>query len=234
MGLFDRFKRQKTDHKDIEIPFDLSHSNLDKLKEIEIGQIQLPTGKIIAGDPFFTQSIKPFVRSVNPGSYPVKIYIAEIEPEHYRIAYAKIKFQPKIATNWILAVTNDIKIDVLSKLKDGEYFGFPVDSGLGCFTDEKTNEVFLSKISRFYSENPNKNYYDDLLAEEFNKYSSKSKYSRDLGDWNNHILSNTSHLNVMMFASGWGDGYYPAYWGYDDKQETVELTIDFLIDPDNA
>ena len=234
MGLFDRFKKQKTDHKDIEIPFDLSHSNLDKLKEIEIGNIQLPTGKIIAGDPFFTNSIKPFARSVNPGSYPVKIYIAQIEPEHYRIAYAKIKFQPKMATNWILAVTNDIEIDVLSNLKDDEYFGFPVDSGLGSFTDEKTNEAFLKKIYKFYSENPDKNYYDDLLAEEFNTYSSKSKYSRDLGDWNNHILNNTSDLNVIMFASGWGDGYYPTYWGYDDKNETVELAIDFLIDLNDA
>lgn len=233
MGLFNRLKKQKLEHKDLEIGFDLSDSNLDKLKEIEIGNIHLPTGKIIASDPFFTHSIKPFSRPVNPGTYPVKIYITEIEPEHYRIAFAKIKFQPETATNWILAVSDDMKIDELLNLKDGEYFGFPVDAGLGCFLDEKTNVSYLSKMDKFYNENPDMNYYDDLLASEFDKYSSGNKYSRDLGDWNNHILNDTSDLNVIMFASGWGDGYYPTYWGYNDKKETVELTIDFLIDLDD-
>lgn len=233
MRLFYRFKKQKLQHKDLEIQFDISDSNLDELKEIEVGNIHLPTGKIIASDPFFTHGIKPFSRVVTPGKYPVKIYIAEIEPEHYRIAFAKIKFQSDTAKNWILAVTDDMKIDDLTNLKDGEYFGFPVDAGLGCFIDEKTNESFLSKIDQFYIENPNKNYYDDLLADEFDKCSSENKYSRDLGDWNNHFLNDTSNLNVIMFASGWGDGYFPTYWGYNDKKETVELTIDFLINLDD-
>ena len=232
MGLFNRIKKQKAEHKDIEIQYDLSDSNLGKLNEIEIGNIQLPTGKIIASDPFFSQSIKPFSRTVKPGVYPVKIYIAEIEPEHYRIAFAKIKFQHDKATNWVLAVSEDMKIDDLMNLKDGEYFGFPVDAGLGCFMDEKTNESFLSKMALFYKDNPDKNYYDDLLADEFAKYSAGNRYSRDLGDWNNHVLNDTSELNVIMFASGWGDGYYPCYWGYNSKKEIVDLTIDFLIDLD--
>lgn len=233
MELFDRSKKQNPEHKDLEIKFDLSDSNLKKLKEIDIGSIHLPTGKIIASDPFFTKSVKPFSRSVKPGTYPVKIYIIEIEPEHYRVAFAKIKFHPEIATNWILAVSDDMKIDDLTSLKEGEFFGFAVDAGLGCFLDEKTNRSYLRKLNRFYKETPEKNYYDDLLASEFDKYSSGHKYSRDLGDWNNHIINDSSDLNIIMFASGWGDGYYPTYWGYNDKKESVELTIDFLIDLDD-
>ncbi|XLS30641.1 DUF4241 domain-containing protein [Flavobacteriaceae bacterium M23B6Z8] len=202
------------------------------MKEIDIGNIHLPTGKVIASDPFFTRNAKAFSRSVEPGTYPVKIYITEIEPEHYRIAFAKIKFQRETATNWILAVSDDTKIDDLLNLKDGEFFGFAVDAGLGCFLDEKTNASYLSKMEKFYNDHPNKNYYDDLLASEFAKYSSGKKYSGALGDWNNHMLNDTSDLNVIMFTSGWGDGYYPTYWGYNSRKDMVELTIDFLIDLD--
>ncbi|WP_282014091.1 DUF4241 domain-containing protein [Marinifilum flexuosum] len=232
MGLFDLFKKQKLAHRDLEICYELSDSNSDELKEIEIGNIHLPTGKIIASDPFFTHSIKSFSRTVHPGTYPVSIYIAEVEPEHYRVAFAKIKFRAEKATRWILAVTDDMKIDDLSSIRDGEYFGFPVDAGLACFLDEESNVWYLNKMDEFYEKNPDQNYYDDLLAQEFEKYSASHQYSRDLGDWNNHVLNGESEMNVMMFASGWGDGYYPTYWGYNDRKETVELCIDFLIDLD--
>lgn len=217
------------EHKDLEISYDLSISNLDTLVEIDIGNIHLPTGKIIVSDPFFTTDALPLSRSVASGVYPVKIYITEIENEHFRIAFAKIKFKSELATQWILAVSEAMETDSLMNLKEDEYFGFPVDAGLGCFLDEQTNLIYLQKMDSFYTKGKNKNYYDDLLAEEFKRYSSENKYSRDLGDWNNHIVDKDLGLNVIMFASGWGDGNYPTYWGYNDKKETVELTIDFMV-----
>jgi hypothetical protein len=230
MGLFNR--RTKIEHKDLEIRYDITDSNLDKLIEIEIGDIYLPTGEIIASDPFFTQDIKPFARTVNPGVYKVYIYVIEIEPGHNRIAFAKIKFKQETASHWILALTEDMKIEDLANLKEGQYFGFPVDAGLGCFLDAKTNLIYLNKMKEFYQKYPDKNYYDDLLAAEFDTYSSSNKYSSDIGDWNNHVVDDKSDMNILMFASGWGDGYYPTYWGYNDKKEAIELTIDFLIDLD--
>lgn len=229
MGLFDK-KKNKIEHKDLELKYDLIDSNFDKLIELEIGEINLPTGKIIASDPFFTKDVMPFSRTVEPGKYPVKIYIIEIEPEHYRIAFAKIKFKNEKAISWILAVSNNMNIDELTNLKKDEYFGFPVDAGLGCFLDDSTNYLYNKKIDDFYTSSSNANYYNDLLAQEFKDYSSNNEYSSKYGDWNNHLVEPNKGLNVIMFASGWGDGYYPTYWGYNDNKETVELTIDFLID----
>ncbi|TKG95191.1 DUF4241 domain-containing protein [Puteibacter caeruleilacunae] len=233
MGFLDWFKtKRKVEHKNIEIKYDLSDSNSEELIEIEVGNINLPTGKIIASDPYFTYDTKPFSRTVKPGSYPVKLYIIEVEPNHYRIAFAKIKFVEESSSYWTLAITDDMKIEDLKDLKDDEYFGFSVDAGLGCFIDEKTNLKFIKEIDNFYKENPKGNFYFDLLAKEFDTRSSGSKYLKDGCDWNNHVVDKETGVNVLMFSSGWGDGFYPTYWGHNSSKEIVELTIDFMIDLD--
>lgn len=202
---------------------------MQELTEIHVGDVNLPTGKIIASDPFFTQDQRPFVRTVEPNKYPVYIYMTEIDEDHHRVAYAKIKFRPGTASKWILAVTDDITEEELKQLNEDEFFGFPVDSGLACFLDEETNTSLLTKMDALQEKDPDSNYYDEVLSDEFIAYSGKNKFSRDLGDWNDHHPDKDSDNNVIMFASGWGDGYYPAYWGLNNNGDTVELVIDFLI-----
>lgn len=226
MGIFDKFRKKQKDQKSKELEFDVSASNSEKLATVKIGEINLPTGEIITGDPFFTSDIKPFTRKVKPGHYQVELLIATIEEDHYRLAYSKIKFKNERATRWVLATTPDMNIE---ELEPGEFYGFPVDAGLGCFVDKSTNELFIKRMHDLYKSNPESNYYDDVLAAEFGEYSGNHKYSRGGGDWNNHIVDKESGFNVIMFSSGWGDGTYPTFWGMNDKNEIVELTIDFLV-----
>ena len=177
------------------------------LQEVSVGELHLPTGKIIAGDPFFIFDSKPFKTKVNPGNYPVKLLIYKVEENHYRVAFAKIQFSDNQATHWTLAV----------------------DAGLGCFTDQETNAIFNSVMDKYYKDNPDKNYYDDVLAEEFKTASGQHPLSRDLGDWVNHFPKQGGNRNVIMFASGWGDGSYPTYWGTDSNGNIVELVTDFNV-----
>ncbi len=200
-----------------------------KLEEVTVGELQLPTGRIIAGDPFFIQDQKPFKTKVNPGRYPVKLLIHKIEEDHFRIAFAKIQFANIPATHWTLALTEDITEDQIKDLQQGEFFGYGVDAGLGCFTDLETNGIFNEVMDRFYKADPSKNYYDDLLAEEFKVTSGQHPLSRDLGDWDNHFPKKGDNRNVIMFASGWGDGSYATYWGMDSSGEIVELITDFNV-----
>ena len=199
----------------------------ESITTISLGEVNFPTGKIIASDPFFTWDVKPFVKTIKPGKYPVELLMSKIEEGHHRVAFAKLKVQKEKALTWEMAITEDIAQEEINNLKKGEIFGFGVDAGLGCFIDVETNLLYLEKIDEFYKISPDKNYYDDLLAGEFDEFSGKSPYSRPLGDWNIHHID-TTH-DVVMFASGWGDGYYPCYWGMNAKNEIVELVIDFLV-----
>ena len=197
--------------KDYEIQFELEDEmNDQELVEIHIGDVNLPTGKIIVADPFFTVEQRPFARTVEPDKYPVFIYMSEIDSMHHRIAYAKIKFRPETATRWILALTEDITAEEIQELGEEEFYGFPVESGLACFLDEKTNGELIAKIEALQEKEPESNYYDAVLSDD-------------------HHPDKDSDDNAIMFASGWGDGYYPAYWGLNENGDIIELVIDFLI-----
>jgi len=216
---------------DFELPYDLAEQMAEQeLVEIHIGDVNLPTGKIIASDPFFTAEQQPFARTVEPDKYPVYIYMAEIDKLHNRIAYAKIKFRPETSTRWILALTDDMTQEELDDLGEDEFYGFPVESGLAGFLDAETAEQFIARTEKLQETSPDSNYYDDVLAAEFMEYSGKNNFSRELGDWNDHRVSEDSDNNVVMFSAGWGDGYYPAYWGLNEAGDAVELVIDFLLD----
>jgi len=226
------------DINDFELHYDLAEEmSGQELVEIHIGDVNLPTGKIIVADPFFSLEQRPFSRTVEPDKYPVYIYMTEVDQLHHRIAYAKIKLRPEDATKWILALTDDLTSEELKDLGEDEFYGFPVESGLACFLDEETNNAFINKMDELQENNPESNYYEDVLADEFREYSGKNNFSRELGEWNDHRPDAESDNNVIIFASGWGDGYYPAYWGLNENGDTVELVIDFLInefDPEGS
>ncbi len=221
-------------HQDLEVYFDLSDSqDADHLIEVTVGDLKLPTGEIMAGDPFFMDESLPFARRVQPGNYPVKLYIREIGPDDYRIAYAKVELSSEKADHWILAVSEDMEMEDLLKMQEDDFFGFAVDSGMACFLDAQTNEVYQQKMDELYQKDAGANYYDDVLAEELKEYSADSPYATEYGDWTNHFPDANSDLNVILFSSGSGEGVYPAYWGRNANKELTELIIDFMVDPES-
>ena len=46
-------------------------------------------------------------------------------------------------------------------------------------------------------------------------------------DWLNWMVPDTD-CNLPIFASGWGDGYYPVYFGYDAKGEICAVYVRFI------
>jgi len=48
-------------------------------------------------------------------------------------------------------------------------------------------------------------------------------------DWADFLLDAETGLDVVFFSSGFGDGVYPSYWGYDRAGELACLVTDFSV-----
>lgn len=208
--------------------FDFTQSlNSPNLTVVPIGELYLPSGRIVASDPFFLAGDKPFTGEVKPGKYPVELVVATVEPDHHRVAFARLKFSDSPATKWTMALNEGLTEDQIRELKPGQIFGFGVDAGLGCYIDPATIEIFNSVMDKSF--NANGDYYTDVLASEFKEVSAKHPLSHSEGIWNVHHPVKGDERNVVMFHSGWGDGFYATYWGADNKGNVVELITDFGV-----
>lgn len=194
---------------------------------LNIGEINLPTGEILACDPLVDlEDAKTFIQRVSIGKYPVKISVVPSKEYGDRYACVKVEFSKNKPVVYELAVTG--VEENMDEAKEDEFYGFGVDAGMGCVVDKKAQEEYIKYWEKLVEEeeadNPFDDIFDDLLAESAKKY---PKYQREYGDWANWTIPNTD-VNIPIFTSGWGDGYYPCYFGYDKDGELCGFYIHFI------
>ncbi|MBE9105062.1 DUF4241 domain-containing protein [Nostoc cf. edaphicum LEGE 07299] len=61
----------------------------------------------------------------------------------------------------------------------------------------------------------------DLIQDELRK-----NY-RPTWDWTNICIDKSTQLNIIAFSSGYGDGIYPTYFGYDTEDKIVNIVTEF-------
>jgi len=91
-----------------------------------------------------------------------------------------------------------------------------------------TGKIFACDPLVELEDTPGIDPYNDLfcdLLEENAK--ARPKYQEKYGDWLNWTVPDTD-CNLPMFHSGWGDGYYPVYFGYDAKGEVCAVYVQFI------
>lgn len=219
-------KTEKLSHADYNKIFENSIVDGVPIELLEIGKLNVPTGQIVVCDPLVEPGMPPLNKTIHPGEYPIKIYIAKTKESGDRYAIAKLEFSSKKAEKWVLAIRDG---EDISELKDeADFFGFGVDAGLGGFFDYKAALEYNRFVDEFLKKNPGGNIYDDFFAAEFKKNAKEPNNPNDFGDWVNFTVPNTD-LNISMFHSGYGDGTYPAYWGMTKDNEIVSLVIDFFV-----
>ncbi|HIY20528.1 MAG TPA: DUF4241 domain-containing protein [Candidatus Flavonifractor merdigallinarum] len=194
---------------------------------LEIGRVHFPTGRVLACDPLLEllDDCPPYLQQVPPGRYLVTLCVVPHALYGDRYACAKVTIRNRKPVRYELAMTGRESLKALSQLKEGDYFGFGVDGGMACIADQATQEAFRA----YWRNRPEtENFYDDLFCEELEKNAkAHPKYQRDHGDWLNWTIPGTD-CNLPIFTSGWGDGYYPCYFGYDAEDQICGIYLHFI------
>ncbi len=193
------------------------------LETMEIGNVSLPSGKIVVRDPLvdLNGNQSPYFIQAPKGDFPVTIAVVKSEDWCDRYAVVKVEFTKEKPIVYREAL---VGIEELEGVTEDDYFGFGVDAGLGCITDKEV----LPFVDKFVDETNVDNFYDDYFAALFEQsYKYHPENQRDAGDWINWKVPNTNY-HIPMFASGFGDGTYPVYFAYDNNDSICGLYIQFI------
>lgn len=188
------------------------------IESFEAGKINLPTGKIVACDPLITSDMKPFSVQFPNGEFSVLVHK---ERESNCIAYVEIQFSDEPVDSWKLATTDGQNID---ELKDGEIFGYPVESGMGCFMDEKTQQQ-LNLLEQKLYRRKGKDFlgiYEELFHDYFfDENGAIDQYA--------FLKPNEDFFgNIFAFETGYGEGFYASYIGFGKSSQPIKIVAEFI------
>lgn len=175
--------------------------------------LRLPTGRVVACDPFTAPDAEPFTRTVPPGSFPVLLSVAHFDDGDQRVAAAMLRFAARPATRWEMALAPE---DDPTELAEGEIFGYSIDSGTGCFMDKEAARGLMERMER------DERYFEVMVTEMERTYV-------DTWSWASITPDQESAANVVAFSSGVGDGRYASYFGLDEEGRIVSLVTDFSL-----
>jgi hypothetical protein len=183
---------------------------------VTAGKLHLPTGRIVACDPYFCANALPFDRAVPAGEYDVQLYRTHSAEWGIRFAYARVLLRPAETIAYAKAV-----------FEGADSGAYAVDSGVGSLMDEAARAAFAHQLAQYYRANPCGNYYTDILQHEYRSGSGElAEPDSGRAQWALHRLPG-SDLNVAIFSSGLGDGYFESYWGLAADEEPTFLVTDF-------
>jgi hypothetical protein len=171
-----------------------------------IAELKVPTGRIIVCDPLatsFEPPGSPLSRSAPTGVFPVEVVIARFENGDERVACARVRFAGD---------SKPVRWEVASFAGEpapaaGAIPGYGVDAGMGCFFDGAACGGVEPAVVQAW------------LA---------AAASRQVNTWTWHA-ADVGGANVVMFSSGWGDGFYGSFWGLDAGDRVVALATDFQV-----
>lgn len=191
--------------------FEAAFSNDTKVTEgdinydfykIDIGKIKIESGKIIACDPIVMHDASPFTQNFPTGDFPVHLAMAKTHDDE-RVAFSRVLFSEKAITKWEFAL---VKGQKQIPLKDTNFYCYGVDAGTGIFIDSIANNFFNKKD---HSE------WENVFITK----AEKNGYKGYMHDFDGH--------NLATFSTGYGDGCYATYIGFDNEGKVCQLLTDF-------
>ena len=188
----------------------------------QIGELILTSGRIIACDPLIGPDTRyHFKKTVKPGRYPVIVGVADFQPlGNARFACAMLRISGEAPVRWEVAFINEPDTN-----QTDDHTAYGVDAGTGCFMDLDAAQILEGL---FPEEDEFEEFCDQVIAE-----MEKNSFGKHPGTagWANMRVSDNTEANIITFSSGWGDGGYASFWGYDGSGNLTSLVTDFALFP---
>ncbi len=176
------------------------------LRRITCGHVTLASGQVVACDPLVNVERPAFSRRVlTAGKYKVEILCGSANAVAV-LWLVEVVDRPK-ELRWELALLDGQDAATLGA---EDFFGYPVDAGVGCFADAEVLaaiEVLNTKDDAFANEVMN-GLEDKNFIEIF-------------------PLTDNKQSSLVVFSTA-GDGMFPSYWGLDKNNQVMVLLTDFM------
>lgn len=182
-----------------------------QIEKIKAGELRLPTGRIISTDPILMYDDECYSKHVKPGTYTVYIYIGKTENRKKQTVAAELRINDNDPVKWELAL---LKGESSKGFGYDEFMGYEVENGLGCFMDESVMKIL-----------------DIMDEKDLDMY---ERAIRDAVVKNEHscaemLIDKEAGSNIVIFASGWNEGIFPTYYGFDKDGKLSRLVTDFMV-----
>ena len=173
---------------------------------VTIGNLKIVSGRIAACDPLHIDEYGiPFTQNFPTGEFPVQLSIGRLNDKE-SVAFARINFSDEPVQKWEFALQPGQKP---LPVGGDKMHGYSVDGGVGIFIDDVASKVL-----------------DKAAVEDFESVLFKEMDKHYRNDWKYTMYGFGSH-NLAAFSSGFGDGYYPTYIGFDASGKPCRLLTDF-------
>ncbi|MBQ8569705.1 MAG: DUF4241 domain-containing protein [Oscillospiraceae bacterium] len=198
----------------------------DNVSAADIAEITVTSGHLTALDCFYyafegNENIPYYTESVPNGSYKVTASISD-----NGIAAALVSFTDKEPSYFRMALYEG---QDSSQLEEGSYYGFGVDAGLAVIGDPKAVTAYLDYQDKFHESDPSAEFYTDHLEEMIE--AGYEKYPGINVDFIDYIVPGTEQ-HIAIMESGWGDGVYPVYFGYDENEQLCCAVAQYIYTVD--
>jgi hypothetical protein len=183
----------------------------------DLGELALPDGRLMVSDPYFYfDGDVSLARRLSPGSYRAQLRVADLGGHDQRTAAALLVASDQEPASWEMAAPEGADP---SELANDHSYGMGVDSGTGCFAAPDALRLLDAYLEEHRATTSLGT--PDALAD------AMEEHYRSTWGWTNHHVA--PGLNVIAFSTGFGDGFYPFYWGIDAAGEPACLLVDFGV-----
>ena len=179
--------------------------------DLSVGDLELPSGKVMVGDIVSSQGMLTFDYGLKPGRYPIHIVTTRpryLGDDNQGVAWEQLVLSKNPVTHWQPAVPVG---HTAKELKPGELFSWGTDGAGGGFASPEAMKVM-----------------DASLADLDNGPFASLGEREEANDWLWALITVDSTTQANVFATSTGaDGGFPVLLGLDSQNRPAVLLSDF-------